>query len=90
MQQETLVSMYGGAEDEGLDSLRYRRFCDKASKGTAAVEPQSLPPTFGSSKYHSLRVYYQVMEWTDACINMRPEDFGWNVADGRYLPILTD
>jgi len=88
--EKALVSMYGGAEDEGLDSLRYRRFCDKVSKGTTAVEPQSLPPTSGSSKYHSLRVYYQVMEWKDACINMRPEDFGWNVADGRYLPIQTD
>ena len=88
--EKALVSMYGGAEDEGLDSLRYRRFCEKVSKGTAAVEPQSLPPTSGSSKYHSLRVYYQVMEWKDACINMRPEDFGWNVVDGRYLPIQTD
>ena len=84
------MSMYGGAEVEGLNSLRYRRFCDKVSKGTAAEEPQSLPPTFASSMYHSLRVYYQVMEWKDACINMRPEDYGWNIVDGRYLPIQTD
>ena len=47
--EKALVSMCGGAKDEGLDSLRYQRFCDKVSKGTAAVEPQSLPPTSGSS-----------------------------------------
>ena len=74
--EKALVSMYGGAEVEGLNSLRYQRFCDKVSKGTAAMEPQSLPPTFASSMYHILRVYYQVMEWKHACINIRPEDFG--------------
>jgi len=68
--EKALVSMYGGAEDEGLDSLRYRWFCDKVSKFNAAMEPQSLPPTSGSSKYHSLRVYDQVIEWKDACINI--------------------
>ena len=86
--EKALVSMYDGAKDEGQDILRYRRFCDKVSKGTAAVEP--LPPTSGSSSYHSLRVYHRVMEWKNACINVRPEVFGWHVADGRYLPIQTD
>ena len=34
-----LVSVYGGAKDEGLDVLRHRRFCDKIYKGTSHVEP---------------------------------------------------
>ena len=67
--EKALVSMYGGTEDEGLDSLRYRRFCDKVSKGTAAVEPQSLPPTSGSSKYHILRVLILSGYGRERCLN---------------------
>ena len=33
--ERALVSLYGGAKEEGLDVLRYRRFCDKISKGTS-------------------------------------------------------
>ncbi len=32
--ERALVSLYGGAKEEGRDVLRYRRFCDKISKGT--------------------------------------------------------
>ena len=32
-----LASLYGGAKEEGLDVLRYRRFCDKISEGTSHV-----------------------------------------------------
>ena len=43
--ERALVSLYGGAKEEGLDVLRYRQFCDKISKGTSHVEPRTLPPT---------------------------------------------
>ena len=29
-----LVLLYGGSCEEGLDSLRYKQFCDKVSKST--------------------------------------------------------
>ena len=61
--ERALVSLYGGATEEGLDVLRYRRFCDKISKGTSHVEPRTLPPTSAAAMYHSLRVYYHVMYW---------------------------
>ena len=32
-----LVLLYGGGKDDGLDILRYRRFCDKISKGTSHI-----------------------------------------------------
>ena len=54
------LSLYVGAKEDGLDVLRYRRFCDKISKGTSHVEPRTLPPTSAAAMYNSLRVYYHV------------------------------
>lgn len=58
-----LVSLYNGAEDETLNSLRLRMFYEKTARSTAAFEPRTLPPTSGAAKYHSLRVYQQVQVW---------------------------
>ena len=59
--EKELVSLHGGSYAEGFDSLRYKWFCDKVSKSTPPVDTQSFPPTSAAAKYHSLRVYYQVM-----------------------------
>ena len=58
--ERALVLLYGGAKEEGLDVLRYRRFCDKISKGTSHVEPRTLPPTSAAAMYHILQVYYHM------------------------------
>ena len=88
--EKALVALYGGAKEEGLDSLRYKRFCGKVTKSTSPVEPQTLPPISAAAKYHSLRVYYQMMEWKGASINMQPKDWGWHIVDGRCMPMQTD
>jgi hypothetical protein len=85
-----LVSLYGGTVDEGLDSLRYRQFSEKAAKSTSLVEPQTIPPTSSAAKYHSLRVYYQMMEWKGQNSDMKPEEWGWHIVEGKYMPIQTD
>ena len=85
-----LVSLYGGAKEEGLDVLRYRRFCDKISKGTSHVEPLTLPPTSAAAMYHSHRVYYHVMYWKGKGDSMKPEEWGWHIVDGKCLPMQTD
>ena len=81
--ERALVSLYGGATEEGLDVLRYRRFCDKISKGTSYVEPRTLPPTSAAAMYHSLRVYYRVMYWKGKCDSMKPDEWGWHIVDGK-------
>ena len=43
-EERALASLYGCAEEEGLDVLRYRRFCGTISKGTSHAEPRTLPP----------------------------------------------
>ena len=88
--ERALVSLYGGAKEEGLDILRYRRFCDKISKCTSLVEPRTLPPTSAAAMYHSLRVYYHVMYWKGKGDSMKPGKWGWHIVDGKCLPMQTD
>ena len=54
--EEALVLLYGGSSGKGLENLRYRRFCEKVSKSTVQVEPQTLQPTSAAAKFHSIRV----------------------------------
>ena len=56
--EKALVCVYNGKSDEGLDSLRYRRYCEKVATNTSQVQPQSLPPTSAAARYHSLHVYF--------------------------------
>ena len=73
-EERALVSLYSDAKEEGLDVMRYRRFCDKIYKGTSHVEPRTLPPTSAAAMYHCLRVYYHVMYWTGKGYSMKPEE----------------
>ena len=88
--ERALVPLYGGAKEEGLDVLRYRRFCDKIYKGTSRVEPRTLPPTSAAAMYHGLRVYYHVTYWKGKYDNKKPEEWWWHIVDGQCLPMQTD
>lgn len=58
--EEAIVCLYGGKPEEGLDALRYRKFCEKACVFASPVQIHTLPPTSSSAQYHSERVYHQV------------------------------
>ncbi|KAA0202211.1 hypothetical protein HAZT_HAZT002179 [Hyalella azteca] len=36
--EETLVCLYGGQPNEGLDKLRYHKYCEKVSTSTSSVQ----------------------------------------------------
>ena len=88
--ERALVSLYGGAKDEGLDVLRYRPFCDKIYKSTSHVDPHTRPPTSAAAMYHSLRVYYHAMYWKGKGDSIKPEEWGWHIVDVKCLPMQTD
>ena len=71
-----------------LNSLRYIKYCQKVATGNVCLQPENLPPTSSAASFHSLRVYLQVQEWKQN--QLRPQDWGWRLSDGRLLPILTD
>ena len=53
------------------------------------VKPQTLPPTSGAAKYHSLRVYLQIQEWKGSADGLHPTDWGWQECDEGFLPLQT-
>ncbi len=57
-----MCMVYGGLPSDDLDYLRYTIFQKKVSNVSVArfIKPEELPPTKGSVKYHSKRVYLQV------------------------------
>ena len=60
--EKAFCCLYGGRPNEGLDVLRYRRFCEKVATINTTVQVQSLPPTSAAARYHSARVYLQVQQ----------------------------
>ncbi len=89
--EKALACLYGATDaDNSLDALRYRRFCEKVTKSSAHIQPHVLPPTSAAAKYHSRRVYYQIMEWKGLEESMTPTEWGWDFDDGRYMPKQTD
>ena len=89
--EQVLVSVYKGKPGEVLDSLRYKRFCEKVATNVSHLQPQSLPPTSAASKYHSLRVYFQVQQWKGSGEDeLQPEQRGWKETERGLMPIHTD
>ena len=88
--EKALVCLYNGKSEEGLDVLRYKRFCEKVATKTSHVQSQSLPPTSAAARYHSLRVYLQVQQWKGVGEALLLEEWGWKATDGRVDPLMTD
>lgn len=69
-----VISLYNGKANETLNKLRYRKFIEKSKRGTT-VTGKMLPPTEAATKFHSLRVFYQIQAWMQNKLN--PLNFGW-------------
>ena len=87
--EDALVYLYNGSEQDDLNSLRYKRFCEKVKLGSKAVEAKRLPPTSAAARYHSLRVFLQINVWKGNA-SIEPEEWGWKESDGQLLPVTTD
>ena len=85
-----MLAIFNAKKDDTLSSLRYKLLCKKISNSKTFVKPERLPPTTDACKYHSLRVYFQVMVWMGLNGEMDPLDWGWEVQDQKLLPIMTD
>ena len=87
--EKASVIIYKGKLTDTLDSLWYQRFCEKVASKSSHVKPQTLPPTSGAAKYHSLRVYLQIQEWKGSAVGLHPTDWGWQECDEGFLPLQT-
>ena len=87
--ERALVVIYGGKITDNLNSLRYKKFCEKTASKSSHILSQSLPPTTASARYHSLRVYLQVQQWRGVTI-LKPVEWGWRLTDDHLVPNMTD
>lgn len=84
-----LLTLYNGRQVDNIDHLRHERLCQKVATSSIFVHPQVLPPSASATKFHSFRVYLQVQEWMGRA-GLIPTDWGWQMANGRLIPIETD
>jgi hypothetical protein len=87
---KAMVSMFHGEQTESLLSLRHGILCRKVSTADTFVKPERLPPTPSAAKFHSRRVYLQVMQWLGKSEGMDPTNWGWFLKDGKLLPEMMD
>ena len=85
-----MAVMFGGKSTDSHDSLRYKLFSNKIVSPKSFVSPERLAPTESSTKYHSLRVYYQVMVWIETAIDMNVLDWGWKQDGNQFMPVMSN
>ena len=74
----------------GINVFRKMTFLDKVANGTVCVKSQSLPPTHSACKYHTLGVYFQILEWKSKSESVIVEKYGWVLRKGFLEPVKTD
>ena len=73
---DTMKLLFQGKTMEILAVLRIKLLTEKVIKSKSFVIPENLPPTDAGTKFHSYRVYYQIMVWADTPLH-NPEKWGW-------------
>ena len=87
--EAAMLCLYNGSGKDDLDSLRYKRYCEKVKRSSKAVEAKNLRPTSAAARYHSLRVYFQVNEWKGDN-ELDAIEWGWKEYEFKLLPKTTD
>ena len=59
-----------------MASLRYRIMTEKVLNSTTFVNPERLPPTENSLKFHSYWCYYQILKWKGVEKTTKPDYWG--------------
>jgi len=87
---KAMVVLFNADQKDSLASIRYNILCRKVARSRTFVTPERLPPTPSTCKFHSLRTYYQVMEWMGCCDEMMSSEWGWKVEEDKLVPVMTD
>ena len=87
---KAMAALFNANNNDSLASLRYNMLCKKLSKAKTFVTPERLPPTSSARKFHSLRSYYQVMEWMGCTDEIKLFECGWKVEGEKLVPVMKD
>ena len=81
--------LYNANEVESINALRMRLLFTKVAKATSFVKPERLPPTKSALKFHSFRVFLQVLKWIGDD-SLKPEEWGWLNIENKLRPKTTN
>jgi len=87
--EKVVMMLLAGDPHQNLDVLRYEKFSSRVMTSTSCIQVQTLPPTSAATALHSLRVFLQMQLWTGKT-TLIPEDWGWQLKNGAYIPVKTD
>ena len=87
---QAMVVMFGGKGTCSLDALRYDILSKKVVFSKSFVNPERLPPTESSTKFHCFRVYFQTMTWMGTDNDLDPLKWGWRLENNQLIPIMSD
>ena len=85
-----MVELFHSNQKDSLASIRYNILCKKVARAKAFVTPERLPSTSAACKFHSLRTYYQVMEWMCHCGEVEANKWEWREEGQKLVPVTTD
>ena len=86
--EKAMLILYNGGRETDINSRRHKILIKTVTAAQSFVQPQRLPPTKASTKYHSYRTYLQIMQWKGYSITV--DDWGWFQKSGKYIPLTTD
>jgi len=88
---QLLVMLYGGKEGDTLDHLRYAVYMNLIATGKTRPRPERLPATERAAAFHVMRAHLQIVQWKSLMsVCLDPEDWGWSLKGGQFMPIQTD
>ena len=85
-----MTVMFGNDGSSNLETLHNNTFVKKVTTAKSFVHPERLPPTTYSTKFHCLRVCYQIMVWMGTDDGMDVLDLWWKLDNNQMVPIMTD
>ena len=74
--KELMVDLFGGKSNDTLSSLHHIIFTKKVATAEAFVTPERFSAT-SPARFHSQRVYFQIMVWMGMANEMNPTECGW-------------
>ena len=84
-----MAVLFGGKHTDSLATLRHKIFSKKVASASSFVASERLPPPESATKLHCHRVYYQIMIWMGKTEGMNAKNWGWNLVDNQFIPIMS-
>ena len=87
---QAMAVIFAGTRTDSLSSMRYNVLENIVVSSQSFVTPERLPPTQSSTKFHCLRVYYQIMVWLGQENDMDTCVWGWKREGSQFVPTESD